>query len=282
MGAANVVPGVSGGTIALITGIYDEIIEALNSFTDKETWKALFHGRWKEFWTAIHGTFLLSLGIGVVLSVFSLAKLMEYVLANHPVQTWAFFFGLIIASSVIMFRGIKEWHCSDVIFAIVGAILGVVVCTLTPTTTPDSWWFIFICGAIAVCTMILPGISGSFILVIFSKYDYIMSTVANLDIPVLAIFALGCIVGILAFAKLLHWLLARYEKQTMLILLGFVLGSLIKVWPWSDRAAIEASQGVAAGAPIELHVAGAVIWCVIGVALVLGIELLGRKVKKSE
>jgi Predicted membrane protein len=282
MGAANVVPGVSGGTIALITGIYDEIIEALNSFTDKETWKDIFHGRWKEFWTAIHGTFLLSLGIGVVLSVFSLAKLMEYVLAHHPVQTWAFFFGLIIASSVIMFRGIKKWHFSDVIFAIVGAILGVVVCTLTPTTTPDSWWFIFICGAIAVCTMILPGISGSFILVIFSKYDYIMSAVANLDIPVLAIFALGCIVGILAFAKLLHWLLARYEKQTMLILLGFVLGSLIKVWPWSDRAAIEASQGVAAGAPIELHVAGAVIWCVIGVALVLGIELLGRKVKKSE
>lgn len=282
MGAANVVPGVSGGTIALITGIYDEIIEALNSFTGKETWKALFHGRWREFWNAIHGTFLLSLGIGVVLSIFSLAKLMEHVLAHQPVQTWAFFFGLIIASSVVMFRGIKGWRISDVLFAILGAILGVVVCTLTPTSTPDDWWFIFICGAIAICTMILPGISGSFILVIFSKYDYIMSAVSNLNIPVLVVFALGCVVGILAFAKLLHWLLARCEKQTMLILLGFVLGSLIKVWPWSDRAAIEASQGVAAGAPIDLHIGGAIIWCIIGIALVLCIELLGRKIKQPE
>ena len=281
MGAANVVPGVSGGTIALITGIYEEIIEALNSLTRKETWSALFHGRWKEFWSSIHGTFLLSLGIGVVLSIFSLAKLMEYELANNPIQTWAFFFGLIIASAFIMFRNIKGWTVKDVLFAIAGAVLGVLVCTLTPTSTPDSWWFIFICGAIAICTMILPGISGSFILVIFSKYDYIMSAVANLDIPVLAIFALGCIIGILAFAKLLHWLLGRYEKQTMLLLLGFVIGSLVKVWPWSDRAAIEASQGVAAGAPIELHVTAAIIWCLIGIALVAAIEIAGKKAKPT-
>lgn len=282
MGAANVVPGVSGGTIALITGIYAEIIEALNSFMEPATWKSLFHGRFKEFWKGIHGTFLLSLAIGVVLSIFSLAKLMEYVLAHFPVQTWAFFFGLIIASSVIMFRGIKGWKAADSLWALLGAVLGLLVCTLSPTETPDSRWFIFLCGAIAICTMILPGISGSFILVIFSKYDYIMSAVANLDIPVLLVFGIGCVIGILAFSKFLHWLLGRAERQTMTVLLGFVLGSLIKVWPWSNPEAICASQNLPAGSAYEPYVAAAVIWCVIGVVLVLGIDLLGNKASNKE
>ena len=282
MGAANVVPGVSGGTIALITGIYEEIIEALNSFMEPSTWKSLFHGKFKEFWKNIHGTFLLSLAIGVLLSIFTLAKLLEFVLANYPVQTWAFFFGLIIASSVIMFRGIKGWKASDVLWALLGAALGLAVCTLSPTSTPDDAWFIFICGAIAICTMILPGISGSFILVIFSKYDYIMSAVAELDIPVLAVFGLGCVIGILAFSKFLHWLLGRAERQTMTVLLGFVLGSLVKVWPWSNPEAICASQGIPAGSVFEPHIAGAELWCIIGIALVAGIELAGKKLTDKQ
>ena len=280
MGAANVVPGVSGGTVALITGIYQEIIEALNSLMEKETWKALFNGRWRDFWHNIHGEFLLSLAIGVIASVFTLAKLMTYVLSNHPIQTWAFFFGLIIASSVIMFRGIKGWGVKEVLFTIAGIVLGIVVCTLSPTETPDGWWFIFLCGAIAICTMILPGISGSFILVILSKYDYVMNAIANLDIPVLLIFGIGCVVGILAFSKFLHWLLGRYEKQTMLILLGFVLGSLVKVWPWSNREAILESQNYPA--EMDPMIGSAVLWCVIGVVLVLGIEILGNKVAAKQ
>lgn len=282
MGAANVVPGVSGGTIALITGIYEEIIEALNSFMEPATWKALFHGRFKEFWENIHGTFLLSLAIGVVLSIFSLAKLMEFVLANYPVQTWAFFFGLIIASSIIMFRDIKGWKTADVLWALLGAALGLAVCTLSPTTTPDDAWFIFICGAIAICTMILPGISGSFILVIFSKYDYIMSAVAELNIPVLIVFGLGCVIGILAFSKFLHWLLGKAERQTMTVLLGFVLGSLVKVWPWSNPEAICESQGLPAGSAFDPHIAAAVIWCIIGIALVAGIEMAGKKLSNDQ
>lgn len=282
MGAANVVPGVSGGTIALITGIYEEIIEALNSLMEPSTWKALFHGRVKEFWKNIHGTFLLWLAIGVVASIFSLAKLMEFVLAHYPVQTWAFFFGLIIASSVIMFRDIKGWKGTDVLWALLGAGLGLAVCTLSPTTTPDDWWFIFLCGAIAICTMILPGISGSFILVIFSKYDYIMGAVADLNIPVLAIFALGCVIGILAFSKFLHWLLGKAERQTMTVLLGFVLGSLVKVWPWSNPDAICASQNLPAGSAYEPFIAAAIIWCVIGALLVLGVDFLGRKASPEE
>ena len=173
MGAANVVPGVSGGTIALITGIYKEIIEALGSLTQKETWKSLFKGDFRGFWNQVHGTFLIWLAIGVVLSVFSLAKLMTYVLEHFPVHTWAFFFGLIVASAILMFKDIKGWGIKEILFTLGGVALGLIVCTLSPTKTPDNWFFIFLCGAIAVCTMILPGISGSFILVIMGKYDYI-------------------------------------------------------------------------------------------------------------
>ena len=268
MGAANVVPGVSGGTIALITGIYKDIIEALNSLMEKSTWQSLFKGNLKEFWKNIHGTFLLWLAIGVVLSVFTLAKLMTYVLANYPVQTWACFFGLIVASAILMFMDIKGWGIREILFTLGGIALGLVVCTLSPTQTPDNWFFIFLCGAIAVCTMILPGISGSFILVIMGKYDFIMQAVADLDWGVLIVFALGCVVGILAFSKFLHWLLARFEKQTMLVLLGFVLGSLVKVWPWANdsvKALPDPQYGAAA------------LWCLLGVALVLGIEWLATR-----
>lgn len=277
MGAANVVPGVSGGTIALITGIYAEVIEALNSLMVGTTWKALFHGEFRKFWQCIHGRFLLALAIGIVASVFSLAKLMTYTLTHFPVQTWAFFFGLIIASAVLMFRDIKGWRARDVIFALLGLGLGLLVCTLSPTQTPDSWWFIFLCGAVAICTMILPGISGSFVLVIFSKYDFMMNAVAQLDVPVLLVFTAGGVAGILAFSKFLHWLLGRFERQTMLVLLGFVLGSLVKVWPWSNPEAIRLSQGLEAGMPYAPHIAAAVLWCLIGVVLVLGIDYLSRR-----
>lgn len=283
MGAANVIPGVSGGTIALIAGIYEEIIDALNSFTDISTWKLLFQFRWKEFWQAIHGRFLLALGIGVILSILSLAKLMEYVLHSFPVQTWAFFFGLIIASALIMFKAVEKWSLKDVLFTLAGIVLGVVVCTLTPTQTPDALWFIFICGAIAICSMILPGISGSFVLVILGKYDMIMQAldVTDFNIPVLIAFAIGCVVGILAFAKFLHWLLGKWEQQTMLVLLGFILGSLIKVWPWSNMAAIEASQNLLPGEPVEMHIGAAIIWCILGFALILGIDILGKRRKDT-
>lgn len=268
MGAANVVPGVSGGTIALLTGIYSRIINAIDALMRISNWKLLLKGDLKAFWKAVEGRFLLALGIGVVASVFTLAKLMEYVLANHPVQTWAFFFGLILASVYYMLRDIKNLKWLDAVQVFAGLVLGLVVCTLTPTKTPDTMWFIFICGAIAVCTMILPGISGSFILVILGKYDYIMRAVSALDLPTLFVFALGCVVGILAFAKFLHWLLARYERSTMLVLIGFVLGSLVKVWPWNDLSLIPDGQ---------LHIASALIWCFIGLALIVAVELLSRK-----
>ena len=304
MGAANVVPGVSGGTIALISGIYEELVGALDAVMSPGPWKALFKGRFKEFWQGVHGRFLLALAIGVILSVFTLAKLIEHELLYHPVLVWAFFFGLILASAFYMFRDIKGWKGRDVAFAAAGLVLGLVVCTLSPTSTPDSLWFIFLCGAIAICTMILPGISGSFILVILGKYDYIMSAVSRMDIPVLAVFAFGCAVGILAFAKFLNWLLARRERETMLVLLGFVLGSLVKVWPWNDPDSCARAQllrsdllpasmldsGSSAGAldvltgmgeTLDLQVPGALLWCAVGIAVIVLIQVFSAKKAKS-
>ena len=277
MGAANVIPGVSGGTIALLTGIFNELIDALNAVLSVSSWKLLLKGDFKGFWKAIHGTFLLWLAIGVIVSVFSLAKLMEYVLAHNPVQTWAFFFGLIIVSAIFMLIDIKDWKGSDVIWLILGIALGAVICMLSPTETTSDMWFIAVCGAIAICTMILPGISGSFILVLLGKYEYIMKAVSELNIPVLLVFAIGCVIGIAAFSKFLHWLIGKFEKQTLLVLIGFTLGALIKVWPWADKAANEAAN-VLNGNPVgALHVPGAIIWALVGVAMVLALELLTKK-----
>ena len=281
MGAANVIPGVSGGTIALLTGIFNELIESLNALMSVSSWKMLLQGRFADFWKAIHGTFLLWLAIGVVLSVFSLAKLMEYVLSHHPVQTWAFFFGLIIVSAIFLLSDIKGWKGSDILWLVAGIVLGAFICLMSPTETTSDLWFIALCGAIAVCTMILPGISGSFILVLFGKYEFIMKAVSELNIPVLLIFALGCVIGIIAFSKFLHWLSGKYEKQTLLVLIGFTIGALVKVWPWADKAANEAANaltGVPAG---TLHVPGAVLWALIGAGLVLVLELLSANNRTS-
>lgn len=277
MGAANVIPGVSGGTIALLTGIFNELIDALNAIMTVSTWKLLLKGDFKGFWNAIHGTFLLWLAIGVIVSVFSLAKLMDYVLDHHPVQTWAFFFGLIIVSSVFMLSDIKGWKGTDVLWLVFGVALGAFICLLSPTETTSAMWFIAVCGAIAICTMILPGISGSFILVLLGKYEYIMEAVSELNIPVLLVFAIGCVIGIAAFSKFLHWLIGKYEKQTLLVLIGFTLGALVKVWPWADKAANEAAN-VLNGQPVEaLHIGGAVLWALIGAGSVLALELFSRR-----
>lgn len=283
MGAANVVPGVSGGTIALLTGIYLDIVGALNAVTEKETWKSLLHGRFREFWRLIKGDFLVALLVGVLLSVFSLAKLVTWCLTYYPILTWAFFFGLILASAVVMVRGIKDFRGADLIPAVIGLALGLVICTMSPTKTTDDIWFIFLCGAISICAMILPGISGSFILLVMGKYHYIMQAITDLNWPVIIMFGVGCVVGILAFAKLLHWLLARWERQTMLVLLGFVFGSLVRVWPWYDGEAVAAAQLLRTGSvsPLDLQIPGAVIWCAVGIAAVVLFELLGSRKKSA-
>ena len=303
MGAADVIPGVSGGTIAFMTGIYEELVGSINSING-EAVKLLFSGKFKAFWKHINGNFLLSLVAGILISILSLAKLMTYLLTNHPIQTWAFFFGLIVASSIFILKGVSGWKFKDIVMLILGIIIGVVVCTLTPTQTPDGLWFIFICGAIAICAMILPGISGSFILLILGKYEYMLGTITKitsgdgrlLDFAVILIFVVGALIGILAFSRFLHWLLARYHRATLLVLAGFIIGSLVKVWPWSDMATVAASQhpelaalpsfvweDVAAqySGLIDYHIGGAVCFALVGFVLVVGIELVSNYIGKK-
>ena len=178
MGAADVIPGVSGGTIAFIMGIYDEFVGSIASI-NAEALKLLFKGEIRKFWKHINGNFLVALVAGIGVSVVALAGLMQYLLSSHPIQTWAFFFGLIIASSIFILRGISGWKLREGLFLIFGCILGVVICTLSPTQTPDALWFIFLSGSIAICAMILPGLSGSFILLILGKYEFIMRAISR-------------------------------------------------------------------------------------------------------
>lgn len=279
MGAANVVPGVSGGTIALITNIFERLIASLNSLMGVKVWKSLAQGRFKEFWKAIDGEFLASLLLGTAISIFSLAKAVTWCLTYHPIQTWALFFGLILASSFAMLKDIKGWKLTDILLTASGVVLGLAVCALSPTTTPDGLWFIAICGAVAICTMILPGISGSFILVILGKYDLVMKAVGDLDWPILLSFAIGCALGIAAFAKCLHWLMARWEKQTLLVLIGFVIGTLVKVWPWADKEALQEAQMLRSGVaePLQMELWSAVAFMVIGAGIIVAVELLNRR-----
>jgi putative membrane protein len=303
MGAADVIPGVSGGTIAFITGIYDKFVGSLNN-VDSTAVKLLFKGKIKELWRHIDGTFLVSLFAGILISVVSLAKLMQYLLTTHPIETWAFFFGLIVASSIFILKGIDGWKIKEYLLLVFGVILGITVCTLSPTTTPDALWFIFMSGAIAICAMILPGISGSFILLILGKYQYIMGTISDLtsginmgqNIMIIAVFGIGCVVGILSFSKFLHWLLGKYKKQTILVMAGFIIGSLVKVWPWSNMEAIATSQFpelmdlpenvIIETLPgymdqINMHYTGAIIFAIIGFSLIIGIELTGKAIAKK-
>lgn len=233
MGAADVVPGVSGGTIAFITGIYEELINSIKSINLKAA-KLLFSGKTAEFWKAINGTFLMSVILGIGISVFSLAKGLKYLLDHHPVLIWAFFFGLIIASAVYIARTIKSWNFISVISGVAGIIIAYFITVIAPAEANTTYWFIFISGAIAICAMILPGISGSFILVLLGMYKFILDAVGNLQITVILTFLAGAAIGIVAFSNVLSWLLKKYHNQTIAMLAGFMLGSLNKVWPWKQ------------------------------------------------
>ncbi|NLX40351.1 MAG: DUF368 domain-containing protein [Bacteroidales bacterium] len=281
MGAADVIPGVSGGTIAFLTGIYGDLINSIKSI-DLEALKLLFTGKFRKFWIKINGNFLFSLVLGILISIFSLAKVMQYLLVNHPIPLWSFFFGLILASPVYILKGIEIKKLIHLIPAIVGMAVGVLICLISPTETTDALWFIFLCGAIAVCAMILPGISGSFVLLLLGKYAYIIGAVSDLNISVLLVFAVGAIIGIILFSKFLSWLLKKVYNGTLFFLSGLMIGSLVKVWPWKrvlesgvDRPVL---PGDYSGDP-QLH--HAVIWFAVGVLLLFGIEYLAKRLKSA-
>ncbi len=282
MGAADVVPGVSGGTIAFIVGFYDELINSIKSINIKNL-KLLFKGKVVEFWKGINGNFLLSIILGVGISIFSLAKLITWLLTDHPILVWSFFFGLVLASTWFVSKDIKEWNWKTILSFLIGAGIAYYITVATPVETPTNYLFIFLCGAIAICAMILPGISGSFILVLLGKYFYIMEAVKTLDIVILAIFGLGAFIGITSFSRVLSYALKNFRNITLSVLTGFMLGSLNKVWPWKKVVEFYTDSHGVAKPLIEENIAPnqfvveAVILMIVGFLLVYFLEKLSSK-----
>jgi putative membrane protein len=277
MGCADLIPGVSGGTIALITGIYEELINSIKS-ADGRALKLLYRLKFKELWNHINGVFLLHVFGGILLSIFSLSQLISLLLENHPIPLWSFFFGLILISAFYVIP--KRTTITSISFVIIGAFIAYLITSLTPSETSEQLWFIFLSGAIAICAMILPGISGSFILILLAKYEFILNSVKEFDLKIIIIFGLGCATGLLSFSKLIHWLLQKHKAATMAALAGFMLGSLNKIWPWktvtenSFKNISPAGFTELNGDPNELM--SAIVFCVIGGVLVVILERLGR------
>ena len=271
MGAADVVPGVSGGTIAFITGIYDELVNSIKSI-NAASLKMFFTGKWGEFWKMINGKFLLFLLAGIGISVFSLAKIITWLLVAYPVLVWSFFFGLVLASTWFVGKDVKERNWKTALGFLLGAALAFYITVATPAETPSHFLFIFLCGAIAICAMILPGISGSFILVLLGKYFFIMEAVKTLDLKVIAIFGIGACVGITSFSRLLSYALSHMRNITLAVLSGFMLGSLNKVWPWKETI-----EGIEQNVAPNAFVWQAVCLALLGFVMVYGIEKISSK-----
>lgn len=295
MGAADIVPGVSGGSIALIAGIYQELLDSINSFS-LENLKLLTKGEVKRFYKAVNGSFLLSLLLGILTSIFVLSRLITYLMSDHPIPLWSFFTGLILVSAFMILKEIKRWHLGVVLAVMIGTVVAWWVTNLPPTTTPDALWFTFLAGSIAICAMILPGISGSFILLILGQYEGILQAVTERNFLKLFVFALGCIVGILSFSRVVSWLLRKHHSATIGLLSGFMLGSVNELWPWKIVTAWRTSssgeekpfltENILPGSYLEQvgeqpQIMAAVLAFAFGIGLVLFIEWLAAKLLKS-
>jgi putative membrane protein len=231
MGAADVIPGVSGGTIAFITGIYEELIASIKGIHPRlitTLRKEGFGAMWRE----ANASFLVAVFGGIGIALFSLAHLISYLLTHHATPLWSFFFGLILASTWVVGRKIGHWDVLRVVQLVAGALFAGWIVTALPAQTPDAPWFIFLSGAVAISAMILPGISGSFILLLLSKYEYIIDAIKGFDAATLALFGTGCVSGLAAFSRLLDWLFKRAHDATVAVLTGFMAGSLLKIWPF--------------------------------------------------
>ncbi len=231
MGAADVVPGVSGGTIAFISGIYEELITSINNI-NLSLFSILKKEGIKAVWSKVNGNFLLSLFIGIFISVLSLAKFLSWLMENEPVLLWSFFFGLVLASVFFVGKEIKNWSLGTVTVLIMGAALAYFITELPVSENTDSLPYLFMSGALAVCAMILPGISGAFILVLLGSYKTILDAVHERNITIVITVGMGAIIGLLSFARLLKWMFNHYKNITLALLTGFILGSLNKIWPW--------------------------------------------------
>lgn len=285
MGAADVVPGVSGGTMAFILGIYEELIGAIRSF-DSRFLKLLFSSRIKEALEHVSWKFLISLGLGIFMAILSLARILSWLLQNQPILIWAFFFGLILASVFTVSRHLSKLNLYTWIWMLLGTIGAYFLVGMVPVSTPNTSWFLFVSGAIAICAMILPGISGAFILLLLAKYHFALEAVNNRDLFPLLIMAAGAAFGLLAFSRLLHWLLRRYHDMTIALLTGLMLGSLRKVWPWKEtlKSRVEAYGNIAPVTQVNVlpsqwsnEVTLALFLVAVGFLVVLFLNRLAKK-----
>ncbi|WP_439183471.1 DUF368 domain-containing protein [Carboxylicivirga taeanensis] len=235
MGAANVIPGVSGGTIALITGIFERLINAIKSFNGKAI-QLLLKGEFKALAQHVDFYFLLALFSGVGVAVISLARLFEFLFVNYPIYIWAYFFGLVMASVYFVGKTVKKWSVSSVVSLIIGAGIAISISVLTPASQDDSFMYLLLCGVVAICSMILPGLSGSFVLILLGNYQLVMiDAINNASIDILLPVIIGAGVGLIAFSHFLSWLLKKYHNQTIALLTGFIAGSLGILWPWKNE-----------------------------------------------
>lgn len=305
MGAADVVPGVSGGTIAFISGIYQELIDSINN-VNLSVLKTLKKDGLKAAWKQVNGSFLLALLTGIGISILTFSKVITHLLETQPILVWSFFFGLIIASITLIWKEITSWKLVDILFLLIGITISYYITIARPVSSPDSYWYLFLSGFIAIIAMILPGISGAFILLLMGSYETVIGTIntfregltsANSEILTqallkLGIFALGCIIGLKSFSKVLHWMFANHKNTTLTLLVGFMVGSLNKVWPWKEVLETRINSHGEVVPYIdqsilpqnfngEPQIAMAVILAILGFILIFGMEKMASKLGKN-
>lgn len=287
MGAAEVVPGVSGGTIALLTGVYERLIESIRTIGSPALKEIFRKGGLPRFWKAIDGNFLVALLLGMGAAILLFSRVITLLLESYPVHVWAAFFGLIVASIWMVGRGVR-WSLAAGAMAAAGIASGFIISTAGTGSLPAGGLGLAIGGGLSICAMILPGISGSFVLLLLDRYHEIMGAVATLRLPVLLPFALGAMVGILCFSHLLAWLLKRYHNCTIALLTGFMAGAMVKVWPWREATGGEAGIDSAVSPVLyaarhgDAHVAAAVIIATLACVLVLALGHLEHRNKRRQ
>ena len=243
MGVANIIPGVSGGTLALITGIFERLINAIKAF-DIKALRLLIKGNWTAFAKKTDLYFLISLFVGIVIAIVSLAKVFDFLFKNYPVYIWAYFFGLVLASIYFVGKTIAKWNWIVILFFLLGTAFALYVSFLHPASENSNFWYLFLCGVVAICSMILPGLSGSFVLILMGNYQLVaIHAINNLDLGILFPVALGAIIGLIAFSYLLSWVFKHFKDQTLAVLTGFILGSLNVLWPWKTAEYLTTSTG---------------------------------------
>ena len=305
MGAADVVPGVSGGTIAFISGIYQELIDSINN-VNLSVLKTLKNEGIKQAWQQVNGGFLLALLTGIFISVLTFSKIITHLLETHPILVWSFFFGLIIASIVLIWKETSNWKLVDILALVIGIVLSYYITIARPVSSPDSYWYLFLSGFIAIIAMILPGISGAFILLLMGSYETVIGTInrfregiVKFDMAILGeamlklgVFGLGAIIGLKSFSKILHWMFEKHKNTTLALLIGFMAGSLNKVWPWKEvlETRINSHGEVVPfieNSILPQHFDGdpqvmtAIILAIVGFVVIFGMEKMASRLGKN-